>query len=87
MREEPVRGEIWRHFKGGIYKIIAVGLHTETLERLVVYECEVPGTNTNIDCRAGDVYVRPYEMFMSKVDREKYPDADQEYRLERIDWM
>ena len=30
------------------------------------------------------VWIRPYDMFISKVDREKYPEAKQEYRLESI---
>lgn len=66
-------GTIVRHFKGSYYKIICVGIHTETEETLVVYK----GLRLN-DC----TYIRPYDMFLSKVDKDKYPDADQKYRFE-----
>ena len=32
----------------------------------------------------GEIWVRPYEMFTSKVDKEKYPEVNQEYRFEYI---
>ncbi len=71
MRREPTAGEIYRHFKGGLYEVKGSALHTETEERLIVYE----------DVH-GNMYVRPIEMFMSEVDRSKYPDAMQRYRFE-----
>lgn len=30
----------------------------------------------------GGLWVRPKSMFLEKVDREKYPDAEQTYRFE-----
>lgn len=30
-------------------------------------------------------FVRSYEMFVSKVDHDKYPDVKQEYRFELIE--
>lgn len=73
---------IYKHFKEGIYRLECVAKNTETGEDMVIYTCIVPGINTNLECKAGDIYARPYEMFFSEVDRQKYPDAKQKYRFE-----
>ena len=72
MRELKIKG-IYRHFKGDLYLVEDVAIHSETMEKFVVYRA-LYGDN--------GLYIRPYDMFMSKVDREKYPDVSQEYRFE-----
>jgi len=74
MREVLVGG-IYKHFKGNYYKVICIATHSETKEKMVVYVAMY-----------GDYeyYVRPYDMFNSKVDTEKYPDVEQEYRFELV---
>ena len=77
-------GGIVQHFKRElvdqksseyIYKIIAFAVHSETNERLVVYQALYPPYK---------ICCRPYEMFISEVDRDKYPDIKQRYRFEVI---
>ena len=77
-------GDLVQHFKGGIYKVLSIATHTETLEKVVVYECLKKSEKVNVPCRIGEVFVRPLEMFMSEVDKEKYPDSTQKYRMEKL---
>ena len=68
-------GGIYRHFKGHHVKVLACSIGTEYGEKIVVYE------------HLGDhtIWHRPLEMFLSEVDREKYPDVEQKWRFELVD--
>lgn len=78
-RETPNTGEIWKHFKGNCYTILAVGHHSETKEQLVVYY-DLSGKNSTL----ANPCIRPLDMFMSEVDQDKYPNVKQKYRFEKV---
>ena len=78
-RDIPKIGDVYRHFKGNCYMVIAVGHHSETKERMVVYY-DISGKNSTLF----DPCIRPLEMFMSEVDHDKYPDVTQKYRFEKV---
>ena len=69
------QGQFYRHFKGGLYQVMAIATHSETKEKMVVYQAVY-----------GDygIYVRPYDMFASEVDHEKYPQVKQVYRFMQV---
>lgn len=79
---EVVIGGVYEHFKrdesctseDNTYRYIVKGIaqHSETLEDMVIYQALYPPFKT---------YTRPKDMFLSKVDRTKYPDSFREYRM------
>ena len=71
MREIKIGG-IYKHFKGHIYEILIIAKDAETLEDVVVYK----------EIGKNKYWTRPYIMFNSEVDHEKYPDVKQKYRFE-----
>ena len=54
---------IYRHFKGNLYRVIGVALHSETLEEMVVFQALRDG---------GKLWVRPAAMWNETVERDGY---------------
>lgn len=74
-------GKTYKHFKGNYFKVLFIGYDSERNDKdgnpikLVAYQSS----------HDGKIWVRPYDNFTQKVDKEKYPNAEQEYRFELVD--
>lgn len=79
MREIEI-GKVYRHFKGSLYQVVDIVNDSESnndieFKKVVVYQ-GLYGDRIK--------WARPYDMFASKVDKEKYPEVEQEYRFEEV---
>ena len=95
MNRELKKGDIVKHFKREmmseevlkdnpniyLYEIIGTAKHTETSEELIIYKPLYDAECT----KTVDYAARPLSMFLSEVDRNKYPDVKQKYRFEKVE--
>lgn len=93
MRNERLReGDVVKHFKREfvkdeasaeyLYRIESIATHTETGEKMVIYRALYKDKDKDVNF---NVFARPYDMFMSEVDRDKYPEIRQKYRFEKVE--
>lgn len=68
-------GQTYHHFKGNNYVVIDLAVHSESAEPLVIYKSVGDDDYT---------WARPLTMFLSPVDKNKYPDIKQELRFEKV---
>lgn len=51
-------GALYKHFKGGYYRVLGFATHTETGEELALYK----------NIKDSKVWARPFDMFTGKVE-------------------
>jgi len=71
---EVKAGDIYRHFKGNRYEIVAVAQDCDDGSLQVVYKALYPPYT---------IYVRPYFQFIEELDPKQYPTAEQRHRFEK----
>ena len=69
-------GKVYKHFKGNLYRVEDIAIHSETGETYVVYR-QMYGEH--------ELWIRPKSMFLEEVDHEKFTEVTQKYRFELIE--
>lgn len=60
---QEIQPGLWKHFKGNLYRVMYVALHSETGEEMVVYQA--------LYGQRG-IWVRPASMWLEHVERDGY---------------
>lgn len=68
--EVQIKG-IYRHYSGDLYLVEDIGIHSETLEKYVIYRSLYGNSK---------LWIRPYDMFLEEVNKN-----EQKYRFELQD--
>lgn len=76
MRDNPKPYEIYRHFKGNTYQILAIAKDSEDGHLIVVYQA-LYGSY--------EIYARDLVQFMSPVDHINYPEVEAQYRFTKVE--
>lgn len=60
---QEIQPGLWKHFKGNLYRVMYVALHSETGEEMVVYQA--------LYGQRG-MWVRPASMWLEHMERDGY---------------
>lgn len=58
----PEVGKIYKHYKGGKYKVLTLAKHSETNEDLVIYR----------SLHFGSIHARPLNMWFDEISKNVY---------------
>lgn len=74
-RYKDMIGKTYRHFKGGLCEVVDIAVHSENAGLMVIYKSKKDPAL---------VWARPLNMFLSDVDKGKYPLARQDQRFVEV---
>ncbi len=78
MTKPSLKMGIYRHYKGGLYEVLGIARHSETLEPMVVYQ----GLSDSDEFGPSPLWVRPFHMFCETVTIEGKEQARFEFVAE-----
>ncbi len=62
-----LKAGVYRHYKGNLYEVIGLAKHSETGEKMVVYQALYNSPELKEEYGIRPMFVRPFSMFIEKV--------------------
>ena len=80
---QNMKDKIFLHYKGGVYKVLECGIHTETEEKMVVYKrIGIYKDKKFIPLYDNKIWIRPYCIwssslhYMNKLEIQRFTEVD-----------